>query len=89
MSEDGANKVKSRGPWTYVQKVKSGRESLYISVTSAGDPPRDAVELAGGVCGKARCNSKPLCYRQIRFNDGHRGYEFSCSQHREKISGKK
>jgi hypothetical protein len=89
MSAEAGNKVKNRGPWTYVQKVKSGNETFHMSVTSAGEPPRDAVELAWGFCGKARCEKKPLCYRQVRFDDGHRGYEFSCLQHRDAIAEKK
>ncbi len=85
MSEDKGNTVKQRGPWTCVQKVKSGNKSFYVNVLCQDEPPREAVELAGGVCAKARCNSKPLCFRQIRFKDGHRGYEFSCSQHKDTL----
>lgn len=80
---DAGNRVKSRGPWTYVEKIKSGNKSFYVSVTYPGDPPRDVIELAGGVCAKPRCKNKPICYRQMKFEDDHRAFEFSCSMHRD------
>lgn len=83
MAENAGNIVKQRGDWTCVQKVKSGRKSFYVNVICHGEPPANAVELAGGVCGKARCTSKPVCFRQIKFKDGHRGYEFSCARHKD------
>jgi hypothetical protein len=87
MSEDKGNIVTKRGTWTCVQKVKSGGKSFYVNVICHNEPPKNAVELAGGVCAKARCNEKPVLFRQIKFKDGHRGYEFSCAKHVE--SGKK
>ncbi len=89
MAENSGNTVKQRGTWTCVQKVKSGNKSFYVNVICYGEPPKDAVELAGGVCGKSRCTGKPVCYRQIRFKDGHRGYEFSCSTHKDSLLDKK
>jgi hypothetical protein len=89
MSDEAGSSVKNRGPWTYVQKVKSGNKAFYMSVTFKGEPPRDVVELSGGFCGKARCEKKPVCYRQIRFDDGHRGYEFSCLLHRDGMLAEK
>ncbi len=85
MSKDAGSRVKNRGTWTYVQKVKSGNESFYVNVTCHGELPSDAVELSGGVCAKARCKTKSVCFREIKFEDGHRGYEFSCALHRDKL----
>ncbi len=81
MGEDKGNAVTKRGPWTYVEKVKSGNKSYYVNVVCHGELPRNAVELAGGVCARPRCANKSVCFRQIRFRDGHRGYEFSCARH--------
>ncbi len=81
MSEDKGNIVAKRGPWTCVQKVKSRGKQFYVNVICHDQVLKDAVELAGGVCAKARCNDKSYCFRQIRFKDGHRGYEFSCAKH--------
>lgn len=89
MNEVKVNTVKQRGPWTCVQKVKSGRKEFYVNVICSNEMPGEAVELAGGVCAKARCVSKPVCFRQIKFEDGHRGYEFSCAQHRDGVEVKK
>ena len=81
MSEDKASTVTKRGPWTCIEKVRSGNKSFYVNVICHGEPPKNAVELAGGVCARPRCTEKPVCFRQIRFKDGHRGYEFSCARH--------
>lgn len=81
MSEEKENIVTKRGPWTCVQKAMSRGKAFYVNVICHNEPPKEAVELAGGVCAKARCNDKPVCYRQIKFKDGHRGYEFSCKKH--------
>ncbi len=81
MSVDKEDVVTKRGDWTCVQKVKSGGKLYHVNVICYNDPPKEAVELAGGVCAKARCNEKAVCFRQIKFQDGHRGYEFSCVKH--------
>lgn len=81
MSEDKANIVAKRGPWTCVEKVKAGNKSFHVNVICHSEPPRNAVPLAGGVCAKARCAEKAVCFRQLRFKDGRRGYEFSCAKH--------
>lgn len=81
MSEDKANIVAKRGPWTCVEKVKSGNKSFYVNVICHAEPPKNAVELAGGFCTRSRCTDKAVCFRQIRFKNGHRGYEFICAKH--------
>ncbi len=81
MSEDKSSTVTKRGPWTCVEKVKSGNKSFYVNVVCRSEPPRNAVELAGGLCARPRCTQKPIGFRQLRFKNGSRGYEFSCAKH--------
>ncbi len=79
--EAKGNIATKRGPWTCVQKVVSRGRVLHVNVVCDGEVPKAAVELAGGICYKPRCNDKSVCFRQIKFKDGHRGYEFSCEKH--------
>ncbi len=73
--------VSKRGPWTFVQRVKSRGRDFHVNVLYQGEIPKAAVELAGGVCARPRCSKPAVCYRQIKFQDGRRGYEFSCAAH--------
>jgi hypothetical protein len=88
MAEDKGNIVTKKGAWTCVQKVRSGSKSFYVNVICHDEIPGEAVELAGGDCFRPRCNDKSVCFRQIRFKDGHRGYEFSCAKHKEASAAK-
>ncbi len=81
MSDAKGDVVAKRGPWTCVQKVKSRGRVYHVNVLYQGKLPKEAVELAGGECSKARCSSPAVCFRQIKFKDGQRGYEFSCKKH--------
>ncbi len=83
MSDNKADVVAKRGPWTCVQKVKSRGREFHVNVLYQGEIPKEAVNLAGGVCAKARCSNPTVCFRQIKFKDGRRGYEFSCEKHLE------
>ncbi len=83
MSDNKADVVAKRGPWTCVQKVKSRGREFHVNVLYQGEIPKEAVNLACGVCAKARCSSAAVCFRQIKFKDGRRGYEFSCEKHLE------
>ena len=50
MSDDKESIVTKRSPWTCVEKVKAGNKSFYVNVICHSEPPKNAVELAGGVC---------------------------------------